>query len=69
MKTVDEVVSAFGGPAATAKVFGVVPSAVSNWKNARRFPARLHFKILREAQARGLVVDDSVFDPPDRGGQ
>ncbi len=60
---VSEIIDAFGGTAVTAGLFGVVPSAVSNWRAADHFPDRLHFRISREAERQGIKFDDSVFAP------
>jgi hypothetical protein len=68
LKTVDAVIDAFGGTTATAVLFDVLPSAVSNWRALGRFPDRLHFRISREADRRELEVSDALFEPPRRGG-
>lgn len=65
MNTVSDVIAAFGGTAKTAKIFRVGPSAVSNWKASQRFPARLHWRIAREAERRGVKIDVSLFDYSD----
>jgi len=59
--TLDELIQAFGGTAATAKKFGVVPSAVSNWKSAGQFPERMHFRVFQEAQALGISLPADFF--------
>lgn len=59
--TVAELIDAFGGTTSTAKLFGVNPSAVSNWKAANRFPDRLHYRIAVEMQARGLEISPELF--------
>jgi len=59
--TVNELIDAFGGTTATAMIFKVLPSAVSNWRHDGKFPERLHLRILREAEKRGIPVDDSIF--------
>lgn len=60
--SIDKVISELGGTSATARIFGVLPSAVSNWKAAGRFPQRLHYRLSREAEARGMKLDESVFE-------
>ena len=50
-----------GGPA-TAKLFGVRPSAVSNWKRSGQLPERLHYRIDQEAARRGIPVDERLFE-------
>lgn len=56
---VDEV---FGGTARMAELFEVTMPAVSNWKAAGRFPARLHYRIAKEAGVRGVKLPNSVFE-------
>lgn len=57
-KTVREVVEALGGHQAVMELFGVsYMSAVSNWIAADRFPDRLHLRVLRECEARGIDYD------------
>jgi hypothetical protein len=60
IKTVNEMITAFGGTGKTAVIFGVLPSAVSNWRQTG-FPDRLHLRILNEAKRRGIAVDESIF--------
>lgn len=62
LRTVDEIVRELGGTVATARLFDVVPSAVSNWKQDGRFPARLHYRIARELQARGKPYSEAIFE-------
>jgi|SoimicMinimDraft_4_1059732.scaffolds.fasta_scaffold136180_1 hypothetical protein len=38
LTTVDSIIEALGGPAATAAIVGVVPSAISNWKTRGGIP-------------------------------
>jgi len=59
--TVNELIDEFGGTTATARLFGVLPSAVSNWRKFGSFPGRLHFRILREAEQRGIKITDQIF--------
>lgn len=54
------IIDAFGGTGAMAEAFGVGASAVSNWRKDGRIPARLHLRILTEAERRGVAV--SVAD-------
>ena len=60
-ETVDALVDEMGGTTAVAQIFGVLPSAVSNWRAAGKFPPRLHYKISREAARRRLAVDAKLF--------
>jgi hypothetical protein len=63
--SVDRFVIAFGGTTATARLFGVLPSAVSNWRRADRFPDRLQLRVVRECERRG--IEPPAFDlPPER---
>jgi hypothetical protein len=67
---VSDVITLLGGPAETAKLFGVELSAVSNWKK-RGFPERLHFRLSRELALRGHTVDPTRIKPSPlrRGGR
>ncbi len=60
--TVNEIIDALGGTTATAHIFSVLPSAVSNWRKFNAFPARLHYRLSKEAKERGLIIDDAVFE-------
>ena len=62
---VSELIDALGGTTAVAKIFGVLPSAVSNWRAASYFPARLHYRISREAATRGIELDEKLFTEPE----
>lgn len=59
--TVKDAVEAFGGNRATAEIFGVGEPAVCNWKAAGRFPARLHYRVSREAEARSIKVAPALL--------
>lgn len=61
MKTVSKIIDAFGGTGKTAKRFGVLPSAVSNWRANEQFPARLHYRIAHDAAEEGINIHPSVF--------
>ena len=39
---IDEIILGLGGTVVVAKLAGVVPSAVSNWRRLGRFPARTY---------------------------
>ena len=60
--TISDVIEAFGGNTAMARIFGVTPAAVSNWKNFGRFPDRLHYRISREAEARQIEIPATMFE-------
>lgn len=63
LSTTGEVIDAFGGTTRTAELFGVLPSAVSNWRTWDRFPERLHYRIAKEAELRSLTISDRLFAP------
>jgi hypothetical protein len=56
-KQVSNLVDALGGTCQLARLAGVVPSAVSNWKRTGRFPARLYVQMRRKLKARGMTAD------------
>ncbi len=58
---VSQIIAAFGGTSAMARIFNVGPSAVSNWKRDGRFPARLHYRIVKAAEERGIHVPDDLL--------
>jgi transposase-like protein len=41
-KQVDHLIEELGGTCEVARMFDVVPSAVSNWRRAGQFPARTY---------------------------
>ena len=55
--TLNGFIDALGGTTRTAELFGVRPSAVSNWKSEGRLPARLHLTAARLAEQRGIAFD------------
>jgi hypothetical protein len=61
LNSVDDVIDALGGPAATAAVAGIGASGVSNWRTRGKIsPAK--FILIKEAlAAKQLEVDPSVF--------
>lgn len=63
---VSEVIDALGGNKAVAEMFGVGVSAVSNWRSWNKFPPRLHLRVLRECEARGLDFDPAPADQPQK---
>lgn len=62
LKSVADIVKAFGGTFALAEWAGVVPSAVSNWVAKDYIPPGWHYRMYRELVARGFDVDEAVFD-------
>lgn len=59
--SVEAVIKAFGGNAGMAARYRVLPSAVSNWKTANRFPPRLHWRIEKDAEELGFTVSPEIF--------
>ena len=47
------LIDRLGGTSATAAIFDVLPSAVSNWRKTG-IPKRVHSRALVEAKARGI---------------
>ncbi len=64
IETVREAIEQLGGTAKVAKRYGVKPSAVSNWRVWDRFPARLHYRISRDAAELGIELSPMLFDAP-----
>lgn len=54
--TVSEIIARLGGTAEMMRLFGVGASAVSNWRSANRFPDRLHLRVLRLCEERGVPL-------------
>tara|TARA_R100001244_G_scaffold2541_1_gene3934 strand:- start:10680 stop:10886 length:207 start_codon:yes stop_codon:yes gene_type:complete len=63
---VSAIIAALGGNKAVADLFGVLPSAVSNWKAAGRFPDRLHLRVFLECQSRGVSVPPELLSTTSR---
>lgn len=61
IKTVSELVEAFGGNHAMAQWADVGTSAVCNWKDANEFPRGYHLRLWMEAERRELDVDPHLF--------
>lgn len=59
--TVADVIEKLGGNKRVAAMFGVTAPAVSNWKGKGCFPPRLHFRIFKACQERGIDVPESLF--------
>lgn len=54
--SVSEIIDAFGGPSACAKIFGGVPHRFSNYRAFGRFPEAMHMRIYCECMKRGLHI-------------
>jgi hypothetical protein len=61
LKTIDEVIDAFGGVKAMCSIFGGGPSRFSNYKAAGRFPDSMHMRIYVEARDRGLNIAPALI--------
>lgn len=59
---IDDVITALGGPEATAKLFGVGRTSISNWKTFRRFPEYLHWRVVKECRKRGIDYDPAATE-------
>lgn len=57
MKTVRQIVSAFGGAPAVAKFFGVPRQTVHSWVRRNTFAPELDVKLIEEAQRRGIDLE------------
>jgi DNA-binding transcriptional regulator YdaS (Cro superfamily) len=57
VKTVGEVIAAFGGTAKTAKRWDISPAAVSQWKAAGEIPTGHHCRMEHALAADGHIVD------------
>lgn len=59
--TASELIDKLGGNRSVAALFGVRSSAVSNWRAFDRFPARLHYRLAKECEARGIEIDPRLL--------
>ena len=64
LKTVEEVIDAFGGPTAIGAWLGIGQSAVSNWKIDDAIPPGWHLRLARHAERHGFVISDDLFGLP-----
>ena len=62
--TVEQLIAELGGTTAAARVFGRLPSAVSNWKAAGRLPKAAHYDATMVARERGWELADTLFGEP-----
>jgi hypothetical protein len=69
LRTVEEVIAAFGGLAGCQAIFGGVLSRFCNYKAAGRFPDNMHMKIYVEAMARGLNIAPELIGMKRPGAQ
>lgn len=61
LRTVCDVVKAFGGPAALAEWADVGTSAVSNWKADGFIPPGWHLRMMFYLTSKGFKVEPSAF--------
>lgn len=70
IRTVRELVTAFGGTGKLASFLGIVPSAVSNMLADDYIPRGYHLELYLEAERRGLKIDKrSLFGISDASNQ
>lgn len=65
IRTVDELIDAFGGPTAVAEWAGTEISAICNWKARGFIPTGWHLRVFIEVKKRGLDVDPRLFEISD----
>jgi hypothetical protein len=56
LASVSEVIAAFGGPSAMARIFGGFPSRFCNYRAKAAFPPNMHMRVYCECVKRGLTV-------------
>ena len=61
VRSVDALVTAFGGTKAMADWADVGMSAVSNWIASGNIPRGYHLRLYLEAQRRGILIDPSLW--------
>lgn len=61
LSTVDEVIEAVGGTAAAAKLAGVGPPAVSNWRSRGRIASEKFMIFAAALRANGKEASPDVF--------
>lgn len=64
--TVSDVIDALGGNTPVAALFGVGTSAVSNWRAQGEFPQRIHYRLARECERRGVALDPALLEVSSR---
>ncbi len=57
-----DVIQHLGGPRAVARMFGVRPSAVSNWSQAGVFPPKTFLLIVQKLEDQGHTAPHSLWD-------
>lgn len=61
MKSIREIVEAFGGPRPMARKIGYPPSTVMSWARRNIVPSRHIPMILRAAEKEGIKLDAADF--------
>ena len=61
MKTVSDIIEAFGGPTKFAGVIGKGPSTASEMKRSGSIPVRYWPAVIAEGQKIGLGIDSDVL--------
>jgi len=61
LRTVDEVVEAFGGDIIVAEWLGLSRPAVVNWRMRQNIPSTYHMRIWFEAQSMGYRIDPQLL--------
>lgn len=61
LKTVDEIIDAFGGNSVVGRWLSVGPNAISNWRIRQDIPSGYHLRIWLEAQELGYRIDPKLF--------
>jgi len=71
LKTVSDVIDAFGGARAMCEIFGGGPTRFANHKARGYFPKDMHMDIYVEACERGLNIAPELIGmkKPERQGQ
>lgn len=62
ISTIDDLITALGGPSAIGDWLGITQEAVSNWKARQYIPPGWHLKLLLAATRKGLDVEPALFD-------
>lgn len=63
VRTASQLIDLWGGTTKVSERFGVLPSAVSNWRKSG-FPPRLHYRIAKDAEAAKIVLAPELFEAP-----
>jgi hypothetical protein len=61
LRTVDDIIDAFGGTTVVARWLGIGHSAVSNWRKDQAIPNGWHLRFYLAAQDLGYRIDPRLF--------